>query len=72
MKSDKEYEIRFGVVMAMAHYIDEEYIDNVLQWMDRISHEGYYVKDGCSMGFIRMLCQVSSKNDELSEGKSFR
>ena len=44
MKSDKEYEIRFGVVMAMAHYIDEEYIDNVLQWMDRISHEGYYVK----------------------------
>lgn len=23
MKSDKEYEIRFGVVMAMAHYIDE-------------------------------------------------
>lgn len=27
MKSDKEYEIRFGVVMAMAHYIDEEYID---------------------------------------------
>jgi hypothetical protein len=28
-------------------------------------------EDGCSMGFIRMLCQVSSKNDELSEGKSF-
>lgn len=44
MVSDKEYEIRFGVVMAMGHYIDEEYIDKVLQWMDRISHEGYYVK----------------------------
>lgn len=44
MASDKEYEIRFGVVMAMGHYIDEEYIDKVLQWMDRISHEGYYVK----------------------------
>lgn len=44
LKSDKEYEIRFGVVMAIAHYIDEEYIDNVLQWMDQINHEGYYVK----------------------------
>lgn len=44
LKSDKEYEIRFGVVMVMAHYIDEEYIDKVLHWMDRISHEGYYVK----------------------------
>lgn len=44
MASDKEYEIRFGVVMAMGHYIDEEYIDKVLLRMDRISHEGYYVK----------------------------
>lgn len=44
LKSDQEYEIRFGVVMAMAHYIDKVYIDKVLQWMDRISHEGYYVK----------------------------
>lgn len=44
MASDEEYEIRFGVVMAMGHYIDEEYIDKVLLWMDRIRHEGYYVK----------------------------
>lgn len=44
LKSDQEYEIRFGVVMVMAHYIDKVYIDKVLQWMDRISHEGYYVK----------------------------
>ena len=29
-------------------------------------------EDGCSMGFIRMLCQISSKDGELSEGKSFR
>lgn len=42
--SPKEYEIRFGVVMMMGHYINEEYIDKVLQWMDRISYEGYYVK----------------------------
>lgn len=44
MASDKEYEVRFGVVMAMAHYIDSDYINKVLVWMDRISHEGYYVK----------------------------
>jgi 3-methyladenine DNA glycosylase AlkD/N-acetylglutamate synthase-like GNAT family acetyltransferase len=56
MKSDKEYEIRFGVVMAMAHYIDEEYIDNVLQWMDRISHEGYYVK--MAVAWALSVCYV--------------
>ena len=56
MKSDKEYEIRFGVVMAMAHYIDEEYINNVLQWMDRISHEGYYVK--MAVAWALSVCYV--------------
>ena len=42
--AEKEYEIRFGVVMMMAHYINEEYIERVLAWMNRIHHEGYYVK----------------------------
>lgn len=44
MASDKEYEIRFGVVMSMAHFMDGDYINKVLAWVDRISHEGYYVK----------------------------
>lgn len=56
MRSDKEYEIRFGVVMAMAHYIDEAYIDKVLQWMDRISHEGYYVK--MAVAWALSVCYV--------------
>lgn len=56
LKSDKEYEIRFGVVMAMAHYIDEEYINKVLQWMDCISHEGYYVK--MAVAWALSVCYV--------------
>lgn len=56
MKSDKEYEIRFGVVMAMAHYIDEEYIGKVLQWMDAIHHEGYYVK--MAVAWALSVCYV--------------
>ena len=42
--SDKEYEIRFGVVMILNYYVEEEYIGTVLQLLDRIKHEGYYVK----------------------------
>lgn len=56
LNSDKEYEIRFGVVMAMAHYIDEEYIDKVLQEMDRIGHEGYYVK--MAVAWALSVCYV--------------
>ncbi|MEC0092061.1 DNA alkylation repair protein [Paenibacillus macquariensis] len=44
LSSDKEYEIRFGVVMLLNFYIEEEYIEQVLLRLDNIEHEGYYVK----------------------------
>jgi len=44
LASDREYEIRFGVVMLLNYFTDDEYIDRVLAWCDRIRHDGYYVK----------------------------
>jgi len=44
LSSDKEYEIRFGVVMLLNFYIEEEYIEQVILRLDNIEHEGYYVK----------------------------
>lgn len=44
LNSDKEFEIRFAVVMMLNYYITEEYIDAVLKCLDKISHDGYYVK----------------------------
>lgn len=42
--SDKEYELRFGVVMLLCYYVEDNYIDSVLQLLDQIKHEAYYVK----------------------------
>ncbi|MGZ9586009.1 DNA alkylation repair protein [Paenibacillus marinisediminis] len=44
LSSNKEYDIRFGVVMLLNYFIDEEYIHRVLQLLDGVKHEGYYVK----------------------------
>ncbi|MDG0876008.1 DNA alkylation repair protein [Paenibacillus thiaminolyticus] len=44
LESDKEYDIRFGVVMLLNYYVDELYIHRVLERLNRITHEGYYVK----------------------------
>lgn len=44
LASDAEYEIRFGVVMLLVHFVDDAHIDRVLELLDRIDHEGYYVK----------------------------
>lgn len=44
LSSDRDYELRFCVVMLLNYFTDEVYIDRVLDCLDHIKHEGYYVK----------------------------
>lgn len=42
--SKKEFELRFLIVMLLDYYITDEYIEEVIRMLDKIKHEGYYVK----------------------------
>lgn len=44
VESNKEFEIRFAIVMILDYYIDEEYLESDYEIFDKIHHEGYYVK----------------------------
>ncbi|MED4531404.1 DNA alkylation repair protein [Metabacillus fastidiosus] len=44
LSSEKEYEIRFGVVMLLNFYIETEYIGKVLNLLEGVKHEGFYAK----------------------------
>ncbi len=44
LKSDKEFELRFALVMILDFYIDEKYIDEVLKIIDNIKSNAYYVQ----------------------------
>ena len=44
LKSDKEFELRFALVMILDFYIDEKYIDEVLKIIDNIKSDTYYVQ----------------------------
>lgn len=44
LNSEKEYEIRFGVVMLLNYYITPEYALPAFAEFNKIKHEGYYVK----------------------------
>jgi 3-methyladenine DNA glycosylase AlkD len=54
--SDREYEIRFGVVMLLNFYIEEDSVTQVLQRLDSIRHEGYYVK--MAVAWAVSICYV--------------
>ena len=57
MRAEGEYEIRFGVVMAIQYFIDEEHIEELFSLYNAIRHEGYYVRMGVawalSVCFVR-------------------
>lgn len=44
LKSDKEFEIRFGVVMILSYYIDEEHLDKNFEIFNMITSDAYYVQ----------------------------
>lgn len=44
LTSDKEFEIRFGVVMILDYYIEEKYLEKDFQIFDAITSQEYYVQ----------------------------
>ena len=56
LKSSKEFEIRFAVVIILNYYITEDYIDIVLETLDKVRHDGYYVK--MAMAWAISVCFV--------------
>lgn len=74
MQAEGEYEIRFGVVMSMQLFIDEEHIGRLLALYDRIRHEGYYVKMGvawalsvCFMKFPDLTMHYLKETNTLDD-----
>lgn len=61
-KSQKEFEVRFGIIMLLDYFITDEYVDKVIEILDNINHEGYYVK----MAAAWCLAEIGIKfNDKL-------
>lgn len=44
LSSKQEFEMRFGIVMLLNFYVEEDYIDKVLVLLDKAKNESYYVK----------------------------
>lgn len=44
LKSEKEFEIRFAIVMILDFYIEEDYIEKDLKTFEKITNQAYYVQ----------------------------
>ena len=56
LESQEEFELRFAIVILLDFYIDEEYVNQVLEILDRIQHDGYYVK--MAVAWASSICYI--------------
>ncbi|MDR1631252.1 MAG: DNA alkylation repair protein [Oscillospiraceae bacterium] len=44
LSSEREFEVRFAVVMLLSHFVNEEHLKDCFYVFDSVTHGGYYVK----------------------------
>ncbi len=67
LKSNKEYELRFAIVMLLDYYINDEYIDTVLKILNRIKLDKYYVQMANAWAISICLVKYYKKTVEFLE-----
>lgn len=81
IEDDREYYMRFGVVMTMDYYIDEEYIDRTLERLLKVKTDYYYVMMAvawaisvCFVKFPQKTMEIikGNKLDEITHNKSIQ
>ncbi|MDK9712063.1 DNA alkylation repair protein [Acidaminobacter sp.] len=61
LKSDHEFEFRFGAVMLLNHYLTHDWIDNVLEALFTHTHKDYYAKMAIAWGLSQAFAFDSGK-----------
>lgn len=63
LKSTQEYQVRFAIVMLLNYYINDQYIDQVLQILDNVKLEKYYVQ--MANAWAISICLIKYYNKTL-------
>ena len=63
LKSTQEYQVRFAIVMLLNYYINDQYIDQVLQILDNVKLDKYYVQ--MANAWTISICLIKYYNKTL-------
>lgn len=65
--SPRPFEVRFGVVMMISHFINAEYVDGVLAQLDAIRSDEYYVQMAVAWALSVCYVKFPQKTQQLME-----
>ncbi|MCI8637075.1 MAG: DNA alkylation repair protein [Clostridia bacterium] len=63
LKSNKEFEIRFSIVMILDYYIEEEYLKKIFAIFDDITSDAYYVQ--MAVAWAISICLIRFYNETI-------
>lgn len=71
LKSDKEFEIRFGVVMILDYYIEDEYLEKDFRIFNSITSQDYYVQMAVAWAISICFIKFYDKTIKYLENANF-
>lgn len=63
LKSNKEFEIRFGIVMILDYYIEEEYLEKDFQIFNSITSQDYYAQ--MAVAWALSICLIKFYDETM-------
>ncbi len=66
----KEYVARFGIITILANYVEEEFIDKILNMIKSVSNETFYVQMGLAWLIQVAFVEFRDKTLELIKNKT--
>lgn len=63
LKSNNPWSIRFGLVLLLDFYINENYIDNILKICNNLENDEYYVK--MAISWLLSICYIKYREKTL-------
>ncbi len=64
LHSDKEFELRFAIVMILDFYIEDDYLERIFRIFDGISSQAYYVQ--MAVAWAISICLIKFFNQTLN------
>ncbi len=64
LKSDQEFAVRFGVVMTLWYFIDEDHLNEIFEIFDTIHHDGHYVKTAVAWAVSACYVKMPEKTTQ--------
>ena len=69
--SDREFYARFGAVMLLCYYVNDEYIDNTLEKLSNINTTAYYSSMAVAWAFAECYIKFPDKTEKYLLQKVF-